>query len=474
MGLFRRGALGALFSGLFFCSVTAVHAGSPASIRVALGSDPGTLDSPALADGTHLPLALALADFLVATDPASGFPVPGLAESWVVSPDRRTWTFALKSARWSDGQALTAQDVADSWVRGTAAPDPVGNVLVDQTAVDPRHLKVTFRDPVPSAAVFACWRFGVVGDLEARTAGPFFVEAQVPGRSVTVAKNPRFRDAGAVRFEKVVFLFTDGPATAELLYRKGEVDWVPYGGGPGTAVDPGLRDSVTAPGWGTTFLRFNLTLVPGSDPVLRKTLSAALDRKALVADLRGPLSVATASLVPPVMVTEQKKTKVLPLADIQPITILHPAGETNRRLALAVAAQWSSRLGLTVDTKEATSADYLADRKRGLYQVALSGWLGDYPDPLTFLAAFRSDDEANDTGWADPKYDALVDRVALSPFGAERSKLVAQAESLLLAALPVAPLLHQASVNQINLKKWTGWFANPTDRHPWVGFGPRK
>ncbi|HTH14218.1 MAG TPA: peptide ABC transporter substrate-binding protein, partial [Spirochaetia bacterium] len=458
----------------FLASPLGGEAAPAPALRVALGGDLGSLDTPLLADGTHLPLALALADFLVTTDPSTGFGVPGLADSWVTSADRKTWTFSLKPARWSDGQALTAQDVADSWVRGSAAPDPVGNVLVDQSAPDPRHLKVTFRDPVPSAAVFACWRFAVVGDLDVRTAGPFRIDSRVPGRSLTVTKNPRYREAASVRFDKVTFIFTDSPGTAELLFRKGEVDWVPYGSGPGTAVDPGLRDAVTAPGWGTTFLRFNLTLVPGSDPGLRKVLSLALDRRALATNLRGPLSVPAASLIPGATGVETRKTKVLPVAGIPAFTILHPAGETPRRFALAVADQWSNRLGLTIDTKQSASADYLADRKQGLYQVALSGWLGDYPDPLTFLAAFRSDSADNDTGWSDPKFDALVDKIVQAPWGTDRTKLVAQAEGLLLGALPVVPLVHQASVNQINLKKWSGWFANPTDRHPWTGFGPKR
>jgi len=41
---------------------------------------------------------------------------PGLAESWSVDPDQKTWTFKLrKGLRWSNGQPLTAQDVAFTW-----------------------------------------------------------------------------------------------------------------------------------------------------------------------------------------------------------------------------------------------------------------------------------------------------------------------------------------------------------------------
>ena len=43
-------------------------------------------------------------------------PEPGLAESWSVAPDQKTWTFKLrKNLRWSDGEPLTADDVVFTW-----------------------------------------------------------------------------------------------------------------------------------------------------------------------------------------------------------------------------------------------------------------------------------------------------------------------------------------------------------------------
>ncbi|MEY2427945.1 MAG: peptide/nickel transport system substrate-binding protein [Verrucomicrobiota bacterium] len=41
---------------------------------------------------------------------------PGLAESWSVAPDQKTWTFKLRQGvRWSDGQPFSAEDVVFTW-----------------------------------------------------------------------------------------------------------------------------------------------------------------------------------------------------------------------------------------------------------------------------------------------------------------------------------------------------------------------
>ena len=53
---------------------------------------------------------------LVHFDMATQEPSPGLAESWSVEADQKTWTFKLrKGLRWSDGQPLTADDVLFTW-----------------------------------------------------------------------------------------------------------------------------------------------------------------------------------------------------------------------------------------------------------------------------------------------------------------------------------------------------------------------
>jgi len=67
---------------------------------------------------------------------------PGLAESWSVAEDKKTWTFKLrKGLRWSDGRPLTADDVMFTW---QVIYDPsINNVVRDQFLIDGKPFVVT-------------------------------------------------------------------------------------------------------------------------------------------------------------------------------------------------------------------------------------------------------------------------------------------------------------------------------------------
>ena len=73
---------------------------------------------------------------LTTFDQAAQQPGPGLAESWSVAADAKTWTFKLRrGVRWSDGEPLTADDVVFTW------NDLIYNPALTQTAFDPFRIQ---------------------------------------------------------------------------------------------------------------------------------------------------------------------------------------------------------------------------------------------------------------------------------------------------------------------------------------------
>src|SRR5882724_1836782 len=73
---------------------------------------------------------------------------PGLAESWSVAPDQKSWTFKLRQGvRWSDGQPLTADDVAFTWNELMYNPQ-FNRITYGMFQIGGKNFVVTNVDPV--------------------------------------------------------------------------------------------------------------------------------------------------------------------------------------------------------------------------------------------------------------------------------------------------------------------------------------
>jgi peptide/nickel transport system substrate-binding protein len=88
-------------------------------------------------------------------------PEPWLAERADPSPDQRVWTVKLRSGvMWQDGQPLTAEDVAFTFLYFRDHPVGAGDryshhvwqypVLQAADVLDPVTVRVTFKDPAPT------------------------------------------------------------------------------------------------------------------------------------------------------------------------------------------------------------------------------------------------------------------------------------------------------------------------------------
>jgi peptide/nickel transport system substrate-binding protein len=83
---------------------------------IAASASPRTFNPLFSVDGSSDGIIRLLFASLVNMDWATQEPGPGLAESWSVAPDQKTWTFKLRQGvRWSDGEPLTADDVVFTW-----------------------------------------------------------------------------------------------------------------------------------------------------------------------------------------------------------------------------------------------------------------------------------------------------------------------------------------------------------------------
>lgn len=114
VGILAVFAAALLLAGFTFSRSTT----APADFRFVNGTEPKTLD-PHLANGEpEGRLIWELFEGLTRLEPKTLKSVPGVAESWEISPDGTRYVFRIRpNARWSDGSPVTANDFAYSWRR---------------------------------------------------------------------------------------------------------------------------------------------------------------------------------------------------------------------------------------------------------------------------------------------------------------------------------------------------------------------
>jgi oligopeptide transport system substrate-binding protein len=249
-------------------------------------------------------------------------PEPASAESWTVSPDGLSWTFRLRPGlEWSDGTPLTAEDFVYSYRRlldpasaasnaglflalrnarkivqkqmppdalGVRAPDPRTIVMELEYPV-PYFLQIltnTQAVPVPRHVIEKLGRdWTRPGSLVSN--GPYVLAERVPQSYVKLVKNPRYRDAAAVRIDEVFWHPTQDLGAAFRSFRAGEMDVV-------LNVAPDdlgwIRENQpealhTGPIHATYLLVLNVARKPLDDVRVRRALSLAIDRDAIANQL---------------------------------------------------------------------------------------------------------------------------------------------------------------------------------------------
>ncbi len=137
-------------------------------IRWPLIQDPATIDPTMAQDSQSTAVLTSVQRGLVYIDKDLNL-VPGLAESWDISPDAKTITFHLKDAQYSNGDPIVAADLVYSWKRlvdpRTAAPYSyvMAEVVGGQDLLDLAGAKPAATDAVVDAALE---KFGVAAPDE--------------------------------------------------------------------------------------------------------------------------------------------------------------------------------------------------------------------------------------------------------------------------------------------------------------------
>ncbi len=514
--------------GLLFLTGPAFAAPAPDTLNRGNGAEPESLD-PHFAGG--IAEENILNDLMVGltTLDAAGRPIAGMAQSWTVSPDGKTWTFHLRKALWSDGTPVTAGDFVFAWRRlldpktgsrtaynlwllqnaqdvssgklppeklGVAAPKPDTLVLTLEHPA-PYLLELLTHPsalPLPRAVVTAkgaAWsRPGnYVGN------GPYTLKQWLPGDHITLIKNPRFYDAAQVRIANINY-FPTGDADAALRrFRAGELDMQsPVPAGQTAWLKANMPGALhVTPSLAVAYIVINLADAPLKDGRVRRALNLAYDREAITGKVLKQGEAPAYSYVPPgtanysgAPAMDFRKSpfparlaeaqKLMQAAGYGPFQRLRLSYETttnpdNRRMAAILQAMLKPiYIDLTLQTVELQI--HLRNLRQHQFELASANWYADFNDASNFLDLLRSGSGNNYAGYRNPRFDAAMDAAANEPDAAKRGRDLAGAEAIALADYPwvVTRFPAQSDVVAARVK---GWTANARDfqatRWLWLG-----
>jgi peptide/nickel transport system substrate-binding protein len=221
----------------------------PAKIlRVGLTQDIDTLN-PFLAEfSSSADIGRAMYEFITTYDPKDEHPVPALASSWTHSADGTSWTYTIRSgAKWSDGQPITAQDVAFTYnlmMTNKEAATSNGNFVANfKTVTAPDDTTVVITTKRPQATMLALdipivpehiWRN--VKDIGKYTnlptpghptvgSGPYILTDYKEGQYAILSANTTYW-RGAPKIDKLEFIHFDNTDAEVQALIKGDVDLV--------------------------------------------------------------------------------------------------------------------------------------------------------------------------------------------------------------------------------------------------------
>jgi oligopeptide transport system substrate-binding protein len=468
---------------------------------------------------------------LTSQDVTTGATTLGLADSMTISEDGLTYTFTIRpEVSWvrynaetdaveqvmDDAGApryVTAQDVADGMRRtlDAATASPYSYVLAPYvtggvefnggdaaaelgiTVVDGLTLIIT----QPSVAGFAdaiyglwmsrpvpTWVIEEFGDEwilpdNIVTNGPFALKSWEIESSMTMIKNPFWagtEEIPAAQLDEVQLVFLD---LAQQLqeYEAGNLDAIDI---PSADLARVLADSELSAGYTpgvnpcTDYYGFDNTTAPTDNVHLRRALSFAVDRQALV-DLLADGKTVAAFFSYPTLVAAPTSAAYPDLgarydlelaqaelalaledlglssvAELPVIPLWYNDASFHPTVAQAIEQMWAEGLGVSVQLAPQDPSGYFSRISEDAPNIYRSGWCKDYADANNFLYdVFFSEASQNDTGFVNAEFDALVEQARTETDLAVRVELYAQAEDILVnQQAAIIPLFYRAT-NQL-------------------------
>lgn len=424
-------------------------------------------------------------------------PMPAIAYKVKISSDMKTYTFYLRKTKWSDGEDLTANDFEYAWKKLitpnsksiTAVPEifyPIKNaekfllgscnsedvgihVINDRVlSVELEYPAQYFLETVCSSFLFPAPKHVVEKDPEWCTKpnfvcnGPFKLSKWRINSEIELVKNNLYWDQDHVYLDGIDLYICKNDQTALNLFEKGELDWV---GDPFMRISHDSGSHILkekALDANSYFFVFNNEKHPFKNKKLRQALSYAIDRKAIVENVFHDTAYPIMSVLPislrlknepyfednnvalaKKLFEEALEELGVSIKTLPELELLYmPEVEFCTKICIAIQDQWRKNLGLKVSLRGLLGwNEYINTIQQGDYQIAITGTIPPIFDAVYVLKIFKNKNDAcNRCNWENATFKNLLEQSNNSLGEIERSKLLIEAEEILMDEMPILPI----------------------------------
>ena len=496
--------MGKLLARILGCASLALSfAASGADLSVGLGADVTSIDphfhnlTPNNNVGGHI------FEPLVSKN-QRGRLIPALAESWR-AVDELTWEFKLRrGVKFHDGSEFTAADVAFSLDRVPAVPNSpspfttYSKQITEKIIVDPHTIRLKTATPYPlipndmgtilivsSRAAKGAATEDFNSGKAAIGTGPFRFVRWQKGDRIELARHEAYWGAKSPWDKVTLRLITSDPArvaallagdvraienvpTADLAKVSKNAELAVYRIVSHRVMYLHLDSNRDKSPFVTDKSGRPLEKNPLRDARVRKAMSKAINRQALVERVMDGAAVATGQLMPEGMFGYTPALKPEPYDPDGARKLLAEAGypdgfgitlhaPNNRyvndeQVAQAIA-QMLARVGIATKVDAMPASVYFSRGSKLEFSFLLVGWGSDTAEassPLkALLATFNKEKgmgTANRGRYSNPKMDALLQQGLATVDDAQREKLLQQATEVAMADVGIITLYHQQNV----------------------------
>jgi peptide/nickel transport system substrate-binding protein len=370
-----------------------------------------------------------------------------------VSPDLKTYTFRLKrGVKFQNGEPFNAQAVKYSFERAggekSTNKDKRTFAGMSVQAVDEFTVVILNKEIDPDLPFALGQATAVIVEpksADTNTAkpvgtGPYRLEAYNKGASLVLTAWDGYRNPGQAKIKRVTFRFISDSAAQAAALMAGDVDAFPRAGTRIVAQFKGNPQFqvILAGSRAKTILAINNARKPLDDVRVRRAISAAIDRKAIIEGAADGFGVPIGSHYVPGAPGYVDTTGVNPFDIERAKKLLAEAGvKTPLELTLTLPPPPYARQGGEMIVAQLAKIGIVAKVQNVEWAQWLSGTYGNRNYDLSIVSHVEPFDLVNYTktdyywGYQSKAFNTLYDKIQNTTAPAERAKLLGDAQRML-------------------------------------------